>query len=96
MFTPIVPRVGQALEPLVGFLKPHREARAISQPSLAVVLGDETAQQAVEVLNRLDQAERGAGLASAAMSSNPEPRDGAGISRLRRERLSETSMARSD
>src|SRR4051812_22265206 len=86
------PHVGEALKALVRLFEPGVQPGATEETGSAVVLGDEAAEEPVEVLHRLDQAEARPYLWSMAMSSKPDPKLGAGKSRLLARRLRKRSM----
>jgi hypothetical protein len=50
--------VGETLKALVRLLEPSVQPGTTEETAGAVVLGDEAAEEAVEVLHRLDQTER--------------------------------------
>src|SRR5688572_12378650 len=58
MFAAVVAHMGQTLEAFVGFPKLAWQPDAATKPSFAIVFGDEAAERAVAILDRLDQAER--------------------------------------
>ena len=85
-------RVRQPFEALVGLLKPPGQPRALAQALVAIVLGDEAAQHAVEILDGLNQPEGSATSGVCGNVLDPDPSDGACQMPLRRDGLSDTSM----
>ena len=57
IFAASAPDVGETLKALVRLFEPSVQPGATEETTVAVVLGDEAAEEPVEVLHRLDQAE---------------------------------------